>query len=197
MKYIFSLLIFLVNIFVLSAQTPMSVLDAVASDYKKSGDVEIGFTLNNLSAGTIKLSGQKFNIVLDEMTMWFNGKTLWTYVHDNMEVNVTNPTSAEIAKINPYAFVTLYKSGYKAEFGGKRQGEHHIILKATDANKSFKQIDLYIAKVGNKLKTVELLTRNSANVVINVNSYKYKKFAESTFIFDNMMYKDLDVIDLR
>lgn len=180
-----------------NAQTPMSVLDAVAADYKKKGDTEIAFTLNSSSKGTIKLSGQKFNISLVDMTMWFNGETLWTYVKENQEVNVTNPTDAEIAKINPYAFVSMYKKGYKAEFGKVETGVHHIVLKSTDDKKTFQQIDLRILKASNTLKSVVLTTRRGTTLNIVVDSYKYIKFADSTFVFDAKKYPGVDVIDLR
>lgn len=197
MRNLLLLFAILLNALSLSAQTPKSVLDDVAANYKKLGDVEIGFSVNEISAGIIRLSGEKFNIEFDDMTMWFNGKTLWTYVKSNMEVNVTNPTPAEIAKINPYAFVSLYKSGYSAEFGKSAVGEYSIVLKATDSNKSFKQIDLTISKADKKLKTVELTTRNSSNLFIRVNSYRYKKFADAMFMFDQMQHPDVDIVDLR
>jgi outer membrane lipoprotein-sorting protein len=181
----------------MSAQTPMTVLDAVAADYNKRGDVEIVFTLNSLSKGAIKLSGQKFNITVDGMIMWFNGTTLWTYVEENQEVNVTNPTDAEIAKINPYAFVSMYKSGYRAEFDKTETGLHHVVLKSTDAKKSFKQINLRISKTDNKLMSVVLTTRKDTLLVIDIDSYKYMKFDDSKFVFNAKDYPGVDVIDLR
>lgn len=197
MKYLQIIIAFLLMSLTVNAQTPMSVLDAVAADYKKKGDTEIAFTLNSSSKGTIKLSGQKFNISLVDMTMWFNGETLWTYVKENQEVNVTNPTDAEIAKINPYAFVSMYKKGYKAEFGKVETGVHHIVLKSTDDKKTFQQIDLRILKASNTLKSVVLTTRRGTTLNIVVDSYKYIKFADSTFVFDAKKYPGVDVIDLR
>lgn len=197
MKYLQIIIAFLLMSLTVNAQTPMSVLDAVAADYKKKGDTEIAFTLNSSSKGTIKLSGQKFNISLVDMTMWFNGETLWTYVKENQEVNVTNPTDAEIAKINPYAFVSMYKKGYKAEFGKVETGVHHIVLKSADDKKTFQQIDLRILKASNTLKSVVLTTRRGTTLNIVVDSYKYIKFADSTFVFDAKKYPGVDVIDLR
>ena len=197
MKYLQIIIAFLLMSLTVNAQTPMSVLDAVASDYKKKGNTEIAFTLNSSSKGTIKLSGQKFNISLVDMTMWFNGETLWTYVKENQEVNVTNPTDAEIAKINPYAFVSMYRKGYKAEFGKVETGVHHIVLKSTDDKKTFQQIDLRILKASNTLKSVVLTTRRGTTLNIVVDSYKYIKFADSTFVFDAKKYPGVDVIDLR
>ncbi len=197
MKYLQIIIAFLLMSLTVNAQTPMSVLDAVAADYKKKGDTEIAFTLNSSSKGTIKLSGQKFNISLVDMTMWFNGETLWTYVKENQEVNVTNPTDAEIAKINPYAFVSMYRKGYKAEFGKVETGVHHIVLKSTDDKKTFQQIDLRILKASNTLKSVVLTTRRGTTLNIVVDSYKYIKFADSTFVFDAKKYPGVDVIDLR
>jgi outer membrane lipoprotein-sorting protein len=91
----------------------------------------------------------------------------------------------------------MYKKGYKAEFGKAETGVHHIVLKSTDKKKSFQQIELRILKASNTLKSVLLTTGKGTMLDIVVDSYKYVKFADSTFVFDSKKYPDVDVIDLR
>lgn len=196
MRYISFLIFLLVSVLRMDAQTPRSILDAVAAEYSKKGDTEIAFVMNNTNSGVIRLSGQKFNIETEGVNMWFNGKTLWAYVKENGEVNVTNPTQNDIAKINPYAFVSMYKDGYSAAFGQTSASTYHIVLNATDAKKTFQQIDVYVDKANKRLESVKLTTRRTS-MSIDVKSYKYKKFADAMFVFDKKQYPRVDVIDLR
>lgn len=182
------------------SQSAVAVLDKVAEKFKNGGDVLVGFSLNSRevpsSSGTIKLSGQKFYIELQGMKIWFNGKTMWSYVEDNMEVNVTNPTPAEVAKLNPYAFVTLYKSGYKTKFGKSTSKYYDIILSALSKDKDFKSINVRVGKSNHQLMYVKMQAEGS-EVEIHVNSYKQAKFKPDTFVFDKKKYPEVDIIDLR
>ena len=181
------------------SQSAVGVLDKVAEKFKSGGDVVIGFTVNSKDAssdGTIKLSGQKFHIALTGMNIWFNGKTMWSYVEENMEVNVTNPTPAEVAKLNPYSFVTLYKSGYKTKFDKSTSVYHDIILTAVNNDKDFKNINVRINKSNMQLMYVKMQTENGS-VEIKVNSYKSAKFKPDTFVFNKKKYPGVDIIDLR
>ena len=42
-----------------------------------------------------QLSGQKFVVNMGGTITWFDGKTMWSYVKKNEEVNVTTPTAAD------------------------------------------------------------------------------------------------------
>ena len=46
-------------------------------------------------------------------TVWFNGKTQWSYMPSTNEVNVSTPNEVQQAAMNPYTFINMYKSGYK------------------------------------------------------------------------------------
>ena len=105
----------------LSAQNARKVLDTAASKIKKSGDVEVSFTATSFQGtteqgrteGTMLLKGKKMHMDTKEMKTWYDGKTLWSYMPQSGEVNMTNPTSKEIAAMHPYAFLDTYKQGYK------------------------------------------------------------------------------------
>ncbi len=183
----------------MTAQTAVSVLDDVAAQFKQDGDVEIGFTIKNdnaPSAGNIKISGQKFCLSLDGMVVWFNGETMWTYVANNQEVNVTNPSASEVARMNPYSFVSIYKNGYIAAFGKSSADYHEINLTADEASKSIRSIKLRISKDKKRLQYVALTSAHGTSEV-KVLSYNNTKLAPSTFEFDKTKYNGVEVIDLR
>lgn len=62
------------------------VLDAVAANYEKSTGTEIIF--GGTMDGSIILKGEKFVLDCGGIKSWFDGKTLWSYVEENAEVNV-------------------------------------------------------------------------------------------------------------
>lgn len=184
------------------AQSATSILDKAADNFRKAGGVKIDYTYQvNGQGGTgnIQLKGHKFVNHMDGQTLWFDGKTLWTYLPDNQEVNVTTPTQKELAKMNPYAFVSLYKKGYKATLRGNGTKEYYVILlTATDAKRSPSQITVHIGRTSHRLLYAKLKLSSGDTLTVNVTSYKDRQqWADSHFVFPSKSYPDAEVIDLR
>ena len=102
-KTAFLLICLLVSLFA-EAQEATKILDKSAATLRAAGNVKIAFTLEadgGSSTGYIKLQRQKFVINMGGTITWFDGKTMWTYVKANDEVNVTTPSADAVAKMNP------------------------------------------------------------------------------------------------
>ena len=125
MKKIINTIALLLIAVAVSAQTAREVLDKTAKTLSNKGGITASFSIKNGAAGTISVKGKKFQATTPDGIVWFNGKTQWTYVKQNSEVNVNNPTDAELQAINPYNFVYIYRNGYKAEL--KDAGNLHQI----------------------------------------------------------------------
>jgi outer membrane lipoprotein-sorting protein len=73
-------------------QTAKSVLDKAAAAVSNKSGVSADFTmtgLNGTTHGTIVVKGKKFHATTPQASIWFNGKTQWTYLTRNDEVNVS------------------------------------------------------------------------------------------------------------
>ena len=91
------------------AQTAKSVLDKTATQLSR-GCVTAHFTARGAmgnSNGNITVQGKKFVLTSPQARIWFDGKTEWSLAQGSGEVNVTNPSAAEIAGINPINFIYL------------------------------------------------------------------------------------------
>ena len=119
-KYIFSVLIALLSLPVIAQQQQSqakAVLDKTAEAFRKAGGVKADFIIKSVTnglvegseSGTIQLKGEKFVLKASEVITWFDGKTQWSYVVRNDEVNVSNPTQEELQQINPYTFLYIRK----------------------------------------------------------------------------------------
>lgn len=189
------------------AQQPdaKSILDRTSNNFRNAGGVKATFTVrasDGTTAGTIRLKGDKFLLEADGMTTWFDGRTQWSYLVSSDEVNVSEPTPEELQSINPYAFLSLYKHGYKEKLAKMDNSQdsslYKVVLTATDRKQDLQCIIFYIAKDSFRPVRVSMAQRGGETVVIIINSYQTgQTYPDSLFVFDKKAYPKAEVIDLR
>lgn len=189
------------------AQQPdaKSILDRTSKNFRNAGGVKATFTVrasDGTTAGTIRLKGDKFLLEADGMATWFDGRTQWSYLASSDEVNVSEPTPEELQSINPYAFLSLYKHGYKEKLAKMDNSQdnslYKVVLTATDRKQDLQCIIFYIAKDSFRPVRVSMAQRGGETVVIIINSYQTgQSYPDSLFVFDKKAYPKVEVIDLR
>lgn len=188
-----------------------TVLDKVAKAFSKAGGINAEFkvrsVMNNRAqdemTGKIRLKGEKFQLNSDEIEVWFDGKTQWSYLSASGEVNVTTPTAQELQGINPYTFLYLYKNGFSSKLGSvntfRGRPVWQVILTATDRKQDIAFIILYINK--DNYQPVYLLMQQRGNQMrseITVTNYQTGlNFADRLFVYDKKNHPDAEIIDLR
>ena len=200
MKRLVLMLVCLMSLCGIQAQEATKVLDKTAATLKAAGNVKIGFTLEANGASTvgyIKLQNQKFVLNVAGTITWFDGKTMWTYVKANEEVNVTTPSADAVAKMNPYAFLSFYKKGYTAKMGKGSQKESEVILTGKSGSQ-YKRVVVRVNKSTKYPTSITMTTSKDVTTKILCNSFlKHQKYKEETFRFNEKNYPDVEVIDLR
>ena len=181
------------------------ILDRTAENFRNAGGVKATFTVrtsDGTSNGTIRLKGEKFLLEAEGTTTWFDGRTQWSYIASSDEVNVSEPTPEELQSINPYAFLSLYKHGYKEKLAKMDNSQdsslYKVVLTATDRKQDLQCIIFYIAKDSLRPVRVIMAQRGGETVVIIINSYQTgQSYPDSLFVFDKNAYPKAEVIDLR
>ncbi|MCH5181827.1 MAG: outer-membrane lipoprotein carrier protein LolA [Prevotellaceae bacterium] len=185
-----------------------ALLDRTAAALKNGG-VEAAFTATasrsgqrlGATSGTIYVRQNRFKVVADGLTTWFDGKTQWTLLKGSNEVNVTTPTAAELQQINPYHFVSLYKKGYTATqrnvtFSGVSQPE--VTLKAQDASAAIQTMVIVINKVTHLPLSVKVVMKKGTTTEIQLSRVRNNlKFGDALFRFNAADYPKITVNDLR
>ena len=212
-KYIFSVLIALLSLPVIAQQQSQAkvILDKTAEVLRKAGGVKADFTVKAVTNGlvegaengTIQLKGEKFVLKTSDIFTWFDGKTQWSYMVRNDEVNVSTPTQEELQQINPYTFLYMYQKGFSYKLGTVKtfQGKAvwEVVLTANDKKQELESITLYVTKnayepVCIKLQQLGQKTRNEITVTAYQTGLDY---ADDVFTFDRKAYPTAEVIDLR
>lgn len=177
------------------ALTARQVLDKTAAALNNKGGVTASFAVKNGVAGKISVKGKMFQATTPHGIVWFNGKTQWTYVKQNGEVNISNPTDAELQSINPYNFIYIYRNGYKAEL--KDAGDvYQVRLTTTDKRKSIQEL---FVRVDKNTFTPRILSMRQGKrwTTITVSNFKKATLPDKMFTFNSKDYPQAEIIDLR
>ena len=180
------------------AQTAKSVLDKAAATVTVKEGVKANFKMtasNGTTSGTLLLKGRKFHATTPVATIWFDCKTQWTYLKNNDEVNVSNPTEAQLQAINPYNFINLYKKGYNATLN--KSGKDYVVhLTATDKSKKIQELFVSVNKTNYHPTQVKLL-QGKKWTVFDISDLKRQNIPDSLFQFNSKDFPNAEIIDLR
>ena len=178
-------------------QTAMSVLDKAAASVSNYKGVRANFSMKGGMGdanGTIYVKGRKFQASTPEATIWFDGKTMWTYMKNNDEVNVTTPNEAQLQKINPYNFINLYKSGYDMTMS---KGSNYVVhLTAKDASTRIKELFVTVDKKSYHPTQVKML-QGTKWTSFDISNLKAQTLGDGMFTFRQKDFPTAEVIDLR
>ncbi|SMC98404.1 LolA family protein [Pedobacter nyackensis] len=189
-----------------------TILNAVSKKYRSYAIVKTDFSLiidqqqanaKETQQGTlyVKANANKYKITMTSQDMISDGKTLWTYLKEEKEVQVTNVNNGDEA-LNPAKIFTIYEKGFKYLYTGEKKSGAKVYqtidLTPTDINKSYFKIRLTIDKVAKQIASVLILEKNGNKYTYNVKTFVPNvKVPESTFTFDAKKYPGVEVVDLR
>ena len=186
------------SLFTATAQTAKSVLDKAAANVSAKEGIRANFKMtgsHGKTSGQIAVKGRKFYATTPMATVWFDGKTQWTYMKNNDEVNISNPTEAQLQAINPYNFINLYKKGYNYTLN-KSGNDYVVHLTATNANAKIKEMFISINKNNYNPTQVKLL-QGKKWTIFDITDLKKQAVADSQFRFNSKDFPSAEVIDLR
>ena len=180
------------------AQTATSILDKAAATVTMKEGVKADFKMSGSmgnTSGTIVIKGKKFHATTPQASVWFDGKTQWTYMKDNDEVNVSTPNESQLQAINPYNFINLYKKGYKATLNSI--GNSHVVhLTASSADRKIKELFITVDKKTYHPTQVKLL-QGKKWTIFDITNLKKQATADAEFRFNAKDFPHAEIIDLR
>lgn len=176
-----------------------AILDKTSEVIGHKSGVSATFNLNNPTtgnvSGTIAVKGGKFNARTPQAIVWFNGKTQWTYMKKNNEVNISTPTQAQQQMMNPYTFINVYKTGYKMS-STTAGGSYEVHLVAQNQKRSIQEMYVTVNSktyVPSRVK----MKHNGRWYTVTISNFSTKKQPDSLFTFNSKDYPSAEVIDLR
>jgi outer membrane lipoprotein-sorting protein len=195
------------------SETKAKVILAEVSKKYRSYDViktEFSYTLENpeakikeVQAGTlfVKSKLNKYKVILKGQELISDGKSQWTYLKADKEVQVSEVDNSADA-LNPAKLFTIYEKGFKSVYTNdtKVNGKmvHNIDLSPTDTKRSFFKVKLQIDKLNKQIVNAIIFDKNGNRYTYSIKTFTPNiKVPESTFAFDAKLYPGVEVVDLR
>ncbi len=206
-KIIFTILLSALTLNV-SAQSARKVLDNTAARMTKSGGVKAQFKATQFSGttpqsettGTMLMNGSSFQMVTDELTTWFDGKTQWTMMKNSSEVNISEPDEDDLAGMNPAMLVGLYKRGFNCRMTKSTlRGRATYVVHLWPKHKGSEFSDIYVDIDQANYNPLCIRAKHEGDWVrLSILSFQNGLVLEpSTFTFPKKDYPNVEVIDLR
>lgn len=202
-KYILTFLAtFCFCAFANAAESADAVLSRVAKAVKTAEGVSASFSLSsggqNLS-GTLKSSGSRFSLVTSSTSVWYDGKTMWTYNSKTNETTVTLPTSAELAEVNPLYIVNAYSNNFTASFAkSQTKGCKTIVLTPKSKKLGYKSVHVTIPDKSSFPSQLVVIPSSGQKITVKIEKVSIgAKLPSSAFEYPKSKYPKAEIVDLR
>lgn len=214
-----NLLLILVVVFGLSvnAQSPENrakakkILDKVSATTKAFTSIKADFTfvmenqqenINEKASGTIKTKGNKYVLDLMGTTTFSDGKTIWTVLIDEEEVNVSEVDEEDDKTLNPAKVFTMYEKGFKYTFIKETfedtRALYIIDLIPSNPDSEFSRIRLKIDKDKHTVYSMKRFGNDGNIYIIKIKKYTTNiTMPDSIFIFSKSKFPGFEIIDNR
>jgi outer membrane lipoprotein-sorting protein len=192
--------------------TAKKILDEFSKKLNTYQSVKANFTFTDINLrvntrdsyeGDITFKGEMFRLNILETETWFNGKTLWNYLPDVNEVNVTEPDQDDDAILNnPFHLFHSYESRFKYGFPGEEYDGGNVVyeidLIPMDLGVEYSRIRIRILKSSMELLSAQYFRKDGNHYLIEISGLSINlDLPDTYFSFQVSEHPGVEVIDLR
>lgn len=190
--------------FTAAAATPTAseILAKAIAALKAAPGIDAQFTASTQGShakGSIQIGGNCFRLTTNEMSVWFDGRTQWAYSPAMGEVNISEPSLAELGQINPFAVVDGLQKGYKARRLKAPSGLDKLELTPADKKRAaYAKVVLTLNASTSMPAHISVTASDGTRADIAISSLK--KTAQrprSFFTFNPKSHPGVKIVDLR
>lgn len=212
MKNLFSILFISLGL-ITYAQTKdkkaTEILDAVVEQTNSYDNFKVKFVykmenkeanIDESKEGTLVVEGNKYRLNIARQIVMCDGETVWTLLLDDYEVMV-NTVEESDESITPSNLLNKYNEKYKSKFMGEetRDGKTiELIELKPEEGKTYSKIEIAIDKKKKLIKNFMIFDKNGSIYAYEILEFEPNlQIKDTTFVFSQETYPDVDVVDMR
>lgn len=184
-----------------AADNAAKILDGTAAKLRAARSITAAYTLTSpqgSASGTLTLAGERFVMTTADVDIWYDGTTQWVLVKADNEVNITEPTAAELQQVNPFVILNNFRKNYTCKTIGTTATEKKIQLTARIPKADIRSAVIAINPATMYPKSVTLTMASGHTVAIRIASIKQgNQLPLNTFRFPAKKYPRVEIVDLR
>lgn len=214
MKILFTLLLSLSVLASFAQQDAKAkeILDKVSAKTKSYSTIKVEYSfvhenleddIKEVSNGKLSLKGNKY--VLDFMgnTVFCDSKTIWSYIKDANEVNISAIEEDSESLFNPANMFTVYEKGFKFTFVNERFEKGHALqvidLFPENVEESeYSKIRISVDKDKNQIFKINYFGKDANRFIIEVTKFTANEtMGDETFLFNKEKFPGVEIVDMR
>jgi outer membrane lipoprotein-sorting protein len=188
------------------------ILDDFSARFNSFSSIRANFTFTDINLreqthdryeGKITFKEKMFRLAVLETETWFDGKTLWNYLPDVNEVNISEPDPEDdIILNNPFNLFASYESRFTFNYRGElsEDGEtfHEIDLMPKDLNLEYSRIRIRILTKSLDLLSAKYDKKDGNHYLVEISNIETNlNLPDTYFTFKTSDHPGVEVVDLR
>jgi len=193
----------LVTAFSQKSDEAKRILDEVSEKMNAYEDIYISFDYifenidggvsEEISEGDAILKGDKYVVNIFGITRIFDGSKIYTIVHENEEVNISDSEDDNLVLLTPSELINFHKSGYTYNLGtlenvnGKQI--QYVILVPIDTESEIASVKIGVDTKFKHIVSVRHIGKNDSETTISIKNIEFNQSLNDTlFFFDENEY---------
>lgn len=147
--------------------------------------------------GVMMLDGMRYVLLMEDMKVWCDGKSQWSYMESVDEIYITDAASDEAQNMSPLFIMESCRDGYASSvaFDG---GDAVVTLVAQDAEGVVEKVEFVADSSRCTLKSMKVFLAGQGYIVVGLNGYKANcKVDDGVFECPVRDFKSAVVVDMR
>lgn len=182
-------------------QSAQSSINKMVEAIKKHPAMDFVFSLwqnGNSYSGSMSAQGKMFYLSTPDVKIWYDGKSQWAYSDATGEVNLSEPTAAELAESNPLAILSSINNNFSPRRLKAATGEEKIQLTPKNKKSTIKSVVVTLNGSTFLPKEITLTGTDGQKVTVKISSAKGTKArGQSYYRFNPKSFPGVEIIDLR
>lgn len=184
-----------------AADNGVGVMKRCAAKFSTAQSVIVDFALAHSAGsdnGKLTMSKDMFSIITPQLSTWFDGKTQWTYIADNNEVNITEPTGEELMDSNPFEIINSFESAFDCKLLNSTAAADIVLLTPRDKAATISSAKITVSKSTGWPTAITVVFGENRSTSIAINKVSPGGVIPSTaFQYKKSMHPGAEIVDLR
>lgn len=152
--------------------------------------------------GTFLMKGPMYRLTLPAQDTRCDGRTVWTYLKEAGEVQVSTPDASADALSPVKLFTQFSDRDYKSRYVGERtvggKASHVLELLPTKSTQAFKKVELAVAKATGVPSGATVWDKSGTRYAYTIVTYTPNvSIADAQFVWNAKANPRVEVVDLR
>jgi Outer membrane lipoprotein-sorting protein len=157
--------------------------------------------------GLLLMKGDKYHLTLTNSDITFDGKSIYTYLKEANEINITKPEPSKVDKgdfffSNPRDIFKGYNKNFKSTFIKETNVNgticYELDLYPIDLKTKYLRIRMHIKKSTYQIADVKLFFKDGTQYFIEFSNFVVNsELSDKEFVFDEKKYPKAEVNDMR